>query len=264
MQEGVRDRPSRMIRRWLVFLLINCLWVPANASAQDLVVFAAASLGGSLQEVFDAWHDDTGHTAVASYAGSSLLARQIQQGAPADLFISASSEWMDAVEASGDIDTQSRRNLLGNRLVLIAYDSNAEPVKLMPGVNLVSLLDGNRLAMAMVEAVPAGIYGKAALTALGEWASLAPHVAQSDNTRSTLILVASGEAPYGIVYATDARAESRVGVVGTFAEDTHEPIVYPVAVLSNSRSKVARDFLAYLSGDKARAIFQADGFVVLD
>jgi len=264
MQGSVRNRPLRMIRRLLAFLLLNCLLLPANASAQDLVVFAAASLGGSLQKVFSAWQEDTGNTAVASYAGSSLLARQIQQGAPADLFISASSEWMDAVQASGDIDAQSRRNLLGNRLVLIAYGSNVEPVELVPGVNLAGLLGGNRLAMAMVDAVPAGIYGKSALTALGEWNSVEPRVAQSDNARSTLNLVASGEAPYGIVYATDARAESRVSVVGTFTEDTHEPIVYPVAKLSNSRSKVAVDFLAYLGGDKARGIFQTDGFMVLD
>jgi len=264
MQGGVQDRPLRMIRRWLAFLLCNCLWLPANASAQDLVVFAAASLGGSLQKVFSAWQEDSGHTAVASYAGSSLLARQIQQGAPADLFISASSEWMDAVQASGHIDAKSRRNLLGNRLVLIAYGSNVEPVELVPGVNLADLLGGNRLAMAMVDAVPAGIYGKSALTALGEWNSVAPRVAQSDNARSTLNLVASGEAPYGIVYATDARAESRVSVVGTFTEGTHEPIVYPVAILSNSQSKVAFDFLAYLGGDKARGIFQTDGFMVLD
>lgn len=248
----------------MLSVLLCCLWLPAKVSAQDLTVLAAASLGNTLQTLFSAWEEDTGHTAVASYAGSSALARQIQQGAPADLFISASSDWMDAVEASADIRPGSRRDLLGNRLVLIAHGNNSEPLALEPGLGLIGLLGDERLAMAMVDAVPAGIYGKAALTALGIWDSVAARVAQSDNVRSTLNLVASGEAPYGIVYATDARAEPRVSVVATFAETTHEPIVYPVAILSGSRSPVAEDFLAYLSGERARALFEADGFRVLD
>lgn len=258
-------RPLGAVRQSIgCSLVLLCLCLPTKASAQDLLVFAAASLGDTLQSVFSAWHEDTGHTAVASYAGSSALARQIQQGAPADLFISASSEWMDAVEASADIRPDSRRDLLGNRLVLIAHGNEAEPVTLEPGVDIVGLLGGERLAMAMVDAVPAGLYGKAALTTLGVWDSVAPQVAQSDNVRSTLNLVASGEAPYGIVYATDARAEPRVSVVATFAEDTHEPIVYPVAILNGRRSPQADDFLAYLSGERARALFKADGFTVLD
>lgn len=254
----------RHCRHCPIALLFSCFWLSAKADAQDLTVFAAASLRDTLQNVFSAWHEDTGHTAVASYAGSSALARQIQQGAPADLFISASSDWMDAVDTSADIRSDSRRDLLGNRLVLIAHGGAAEPVVLEPGMNLTRLLGDEHLAMAMVDAVPAGLYGKAALTALGVWDSVAAQVAQSDNVRSTLNLVASGEAPYGIVYATDAQAEPRVSVVATFAEDTHEPIVYPVAILRDSRSPLAEDLLAYLSGERAQALFKADGFTVLD
>lgn len=249
---------------WVLSVFLCCLWLPGKASAQELTVFAAASLGDTLQSVFSAWKEDTGNTAVASYAGSSALARQIQQGAPADLFISASRDWMDAVEASADIRPDSRRDLLGNRLVLIAHGSNAEQLALEPGVDLAGLLGDERLAMAMVDAVPAGIYGKAALTALGIWDSVEAQVAQSDNVRSTLNLVASGEAPYGIVYATDARAEPRVSVVATFDEASHEPIVYPVAILRDSRNPLADDFLAFLSSERARALFEADGFTVLD
>lgn len=245
-------------------LLILCLCLPASASADELLVFAAASLGGTLQRVFSAWQADTGHNAVAAYAGSSALARQIQQGAPADLFISASSEWMDALETSGDIRRQTRRNLFGNRLVLIAHGNDTQAVTLEPGVDLVRLLGQDHLAMAMVDAVPAGIYGKAALTSLGVWDTVAPRVAQSDNVRSTLNLVASGEAHYGIVYATDARAEPKVSVVGIFDEQFHAPIVYPVAILNASRNPLASDFLQYLSGAQARALFVADGFRVLE
>lgn len=259
------QRPLRRSRRpalGLLFAII--LGLPIQASAQDLLVFAAASLGDTLQKVFSAWEADTGNRAVASYAGSSALARQIQQGAPADVFISASGEWMDALETAGELRPGSRRDLLGNSLVLIAHGSASRPVVLEPGVDLVSLLQGERLGMAMVDAVPAGIYGKAALTSLGLWADVEPHVAQSDNVRSTLKLVASGATPYGIVYATDARAEPKVSIAATFAENSHAPIVYPVAILNGSHSPVAADFLEYLNGDRARALFAADGFKVLD
>lgn len=237
---------------------------PAKASAEQVLVFAAASLANALDGIATDWQAQTGHAAVISYAGSSALARQIQQGAPADLFISASSEWMDEIEASGDVREGTRRDLLGNSIVLIAHGRDAEAVEIAPGFDLAGLLGNERLAMALVDAVPAGVYGKAALTSLGIWDSVEPKVAQSDNVRAALTLVASGEAPYGIVYATDAAAEDNVTVVGHFAADTHEPIVYPAALLAHSRSTVAAEFLDYLSGDDARAAFEAEGFRVLD
>ena len=237
--------------------------VPLRAGA-DVTVFAAASLTTALDRVAAAWTAQTGQTATLSYAGSSALARQIQQGAPADIFISASTDWIEALAASGDLRPGTRRDILGNRLVLIAHGPDAPPVTLDATLDLPALLQGGRLAMALVDAVPAGVYGKAALTHLGLWDAVAPQVAQADNVRAALAFVARAEAPLGIVYATDAAAEDRVTVIGTFPADSHAPTTYPAAITAQSDSPQAHAFLAFLASDSARAIWQDHGFTVLD
>lgn len=256
---------SRRTRTLLATLPALALAIlPLPATAQDITVFAAASLTNALDKVAEAWTGDTGHSAVISYAGSSALARQIQDGAPADIFISASVDWMDAIETSGDLRDGSRRDILGNTLVLIAHGRDAAPVTLDETLDLAGLLDGGRLSMAMVEAVPAGVYGKAALEALGLWQSVAPLVAQSDNVRAALAFVAQGEAPLGVVYATDAAVADNVTVIGTFPEGSHAPITYPAGITAQSTSPVAAEFLDYMTSDTARAIWQEFGFAVLD
>jgi molybdate transport system substrate-binding protein len=238
--------------------------VPLRAAADEVTVFAAASLTNALDRVAGAWMEETGQAAVLSYAGSSALANQIRQGAPADVFISASVEWMDALGQSGDLREGTRRDILGNSLVLIAHGSHAAPVTIDESLDLPGMLGDERLAMALVDAVPAGIYGKAALTALGLWESVEPLVAQSDNVRAALVFVAQGEAPLGIVYATDAAVADNVTVIGTFPSGSHDPITYPAAITAQSDSPAAEAFLDYLTSDTARAIWREFGFVVLD
>ncbi|WP_186395449.1 molybdate ABC transporter substrate-binding protein [Stappia sp. TSB10GB4] len=236
---------------------------PGAARADDVLVFAAASLKTAMDQIAPGFEAATGDRLVVSLAGSSALARQIQAGAPADIFISASSDWMDTVEADGLVQAGTRVDLLGNVIVLIAHGRDASPVEITPALDLAALLGDGRLAMALVDAVPAGIYGKAALENLGLWQAAAPKVAQADNVRAALALVAAGEAPYGIVYATDAAAEDNVTVVATFPADSHPPIVYPAAVMAQSGKPAAIAALAYLRGPEARAAFEKQGFVVL-
>ena len=240
-------------------LLLASLGLPARAA--DLTVFAAASLKTALDEVAERHSDQTGTRLRLSYAGSSALARQIQQGAPADLFLSANPGWMDVLEAGGLLAPGSRRDLLSNRLALIAApDTPAELPQIAPGADLRGVLGDGRLSMALVTAVPAGIYGKAALQSLGLWDQVADRLAQSDNVRAALRLVALGETPLGVVYATDAAAEPKVRVIGLFPPDSHPPIRYPVAIIAGGDSPEARDFLAFLSGPQATALFAAHGF----
>ena len=234
------------------------------AAAEDVVVFAAASMKTALDEVAAAWQAETGHRVTISYAGSSALAKQIIAGAPADIFISANPGWMDEVARAGLIDADDRRDLLGNRLVLIAHGRGAPPVALGPGTDLDALLGEGRLSMALVDAVPAGQYGKAALTHLGLWEAAAPLIAQSDNVRAALALVAAGEAPMGIVYATDATAEDNVTVIATFPEDSHPPITYPAAILAGAADAADRAFFQALWSDAAAEAFRGQGFAVRD
>ena len=256
--------PSPAIpRRAVLGLLAACAAALAPAARAQgegaLVVFAAASLGGALDEVAHAWEAETGGTVALSYAGSSALARQIEQGAPADVFVSASPDWMDALEDEGLIREGTRRDLLSNALVLIAH-GRAAPVEVGPGLDLAGMLGEGRLAMALVDAVPAGVYGREALTSLGLWDDVAPKVVQADNVRAALRLVALGEAPLGVVYATDARAEPGVSVVGAFPEGSHAPIVYPAALTAESGHPRARAFLGHLGSPEARAVFVRHGF----
>lgn len=243
--------------------LTAALAVPAAARAGDITIFAAASMKTALDEIVTTWIAETGNTAVVSYAGSSALAKQIQNGAPADLFISAAVNWMDALQEDGLIKPETRVELLGNSLVLVAHGTDAAPVEIGPGFDLAGILGENRLAMALVDSVPAGVYGKAALTSLGVWDAVEPKVAQADNVRAALALVATGEAPLGIVYATDAVVEPGVSDVGTFPDESHPAIIYPAAVTAETGKPEAEAFLIYLSGAKAQLAFEGQGFTVL-
>lgn len=229
------------------------------AQAEQINVFAAASLKTALDQIAAGWQAKTGDEVLVSYGGSSALARQVIEGAPSDIFISASIQWMDEVEKAGLLQDGSRRDLLGNTLILITH-GEAKPITALPA-DPVAMLDGGRLAMALVDSVPAGQYGKQALESLGVWAALQPHVAQSDNVRAALALVATGAAPYGITYASDAVAEPGVTAIYTFAEDSHDPITYPAALTSDNAQAAA--FLDGLSAPEAGAIFTANGFAVL-
>ena len=248
--------------RRIAMVSLIALLMTRPAAAEEVVVFAAASLKNALDAVAADFQADTGHQVTISYAGSNALARQILQGAPADVFISAAVNWMDEVEKGGLV--LARRDLLGNSLVLIASGKDAPAVVIAPGFDLAGLLGDGRLSMAMVDAVPAGQYGKAALEALGVWKTVEGAVAQSENTRAALALVSAGEAPFGIVYATDAAADDNVTVVGTFPEDSHGPIIYPAALLRGASDPADRAFFQALSSDKAAARFRAYGFLMPD
>ena len=223
-----------------------------TARAEDLLVFAAASLKNALDAVAAGWAEESGNTATISYAASSALAKQIEEGAPADVFFSADLAWMDYLEERDLIDPATRTSLLGNRIVLVG-GPDAAPIDIAPGFDLAGALGGGKLAMANVDSVPAGKYGKAALESLGVWESVAGDVAQADNVRAALSLVALGEAPLGIVYATDANAEDNVTVVGTFPDDTHPPIVYPVARTASSAGAMPRPASSTISPRRRRA-----------
>ncbi|MFD0987394.1 molybdate ABC transporter substrate-binding protein [Methyloligella solikamskensis] len=240
---------------------------PAAAQETDQetipTVFAAASLKDALDGVNAAWEEVTGHAARISYAASSALAKQIAEGAPADIFFSADRDWMDFVEASGQVKAGTREDLLANRIVLIAPKDTDTALEIASGFPLKEALEGGRLAMANVDAVPAGKYGKAALQSLDVWSAVEGSVAQAQNVRAALALVARGEAPLGIVYRTDAYAEPRVRIVGTFPEDSHPPIIYPVAQLSGATASTTTEFLDFLRGKTAASIFRDQGFGVL-
>ncbi|MEM9060239.1 MAG: molybdate ABC transporter substrate-binding protein [Pseudomonadota bacterium] len=235
----------------------------ASANDRTILVFAAASLKSALEDIATAYTKATGTPITLSFAASSALARQIEFGAPADIFISANVGWMDRLERAGLIDPASRSNLAGNELVLIAHDRTLPSVDFSAAPDLKALLGNGRLAMALVDAVPAGIYGKTALSGLGLWEPLAERIAQTDNVRTALALVARGEAPLGIVYATDALADDRVRVIGQFPRLSHPPIVYPAAAIARKKGDgLALDFLQFLSGPEAQGTLRARGFRV--
>jgi molybdate transport system substrate-binding protein len=257
-----------MWRTWfaalgLISLAVGAAPLPARAQSDDVVVFAAASLKNALDAVSAQWQQETGKKTVVSYAASSALAKQIEQGAPAQLFISADLDWMDYLAQKSLIKPDTRSNLLGNRLVLIAPKDKAQPLEVARGFDLAGRIGSGRLAVANVDAVPAGKYAKAALTKLGVWDGVAAKTAQAENVRAALLLVARGEAPVGIVYQTDAASEPNVAIIGTFPEDAHPAIVYPVALTAGAANADATAFLAYLTSEKAKPVFQAHGFTVL-
>ncbi len=242
--------------------LVLPLAAPARAAAA-VTVFAAASLKTALDEVSAAWQAQTGIETRNAYAASSALARQIESGAPADLFISADLDWMAYLAERKLIAAGTEVKLLGNALVLVVPASSSADIAIAPGFDLAGLLGGGKLAMADVRSVPAGKYGKASLEALGVWDSVEGSLAQAENVRAALKLVALGEAPAGIVYRTDAFAEPNVRVLGTFPANTHPEIVYPAALVATSTSAEARDFLRYLQSPAALQIFTKHGFPVL-
>ncbi len=250
--------------RLLALLFALCL-TALPAMADRITVFAAASLTGALNEVAQRFEEDTGHDVVVSFAGTSALARQISQGAPADVFISANKDWMDALASEGLVVPGTRFDLAGNRLVLIASaGGQIEPVPLDDVQAALRRLGDGRLAMALIEAVPAGIYGKAALETLGLWQSVEGRVAQTDNVRAALALVAVGAAPFGIVYASDAQVEDRVRIVATFPAASHPPIRYPAAAIAGRDTVAVRNFLTYLRGPQAQAILRRHGFTPVE
>jgi molybdate transport system substrate-binding protein len=224
-----------------------------------LLVFAAASLSDALAEVDRAFTAATGVRVNASYAASSILAREIEAGAPADVFFSADLAWVDYLEKRGLLKAGSRRNVLGNSLVLVAPADRALELPIRPGFDLAAALDGGRLAIADPDSVPAGEYARAALTKLGAWSRVADRLVRGENVRAALAYVARGEAPLGIVYRTDAQAEKRVRVVDVFPEDSHPPIVYPVALTARAPPEAAR-LVEFLTGEAAREIFTRYGF----
>lgn len=232
----------------------------APAPAAEVVVFAASSLKTALDLVAADFEAATGDTVTVSYAGSNQLAKQIIAGAPADIYISAATNWMDEVEKAGLVQAGTRKTLLGNTLVLVAHGTGAARVEISPELPLAAMLGEGKLSMGMVDSVPAGQYGKEALSSLGLWPSVEGSVAQSENVRAALALVSTGEAPYGIVYGSDAVADDGVTVIGTFPESSHSPISYPAALMTNAGDAADAAFFAALSSDAARGRFTAQGF----
>jgi molybdate transport system substrate-binding protein len=253
---------SRTVARILAPFAVLCLAAcgPSGIGPKPLVVLAASSLQEALQAEADAWAKQDHPHPVLSFAASSALARQIESGAPADLFVSADEEWMDAVEKAGALRQGTRQDLLANSIVLVAPRASAASVDLSSPASIGAAVGQGHLAMADPDAVPAGKYGKAALEHLGLWDQLAGKVVRAENVRAALALVESGEAPLGIVYATDAAASKKVRVVATFPAGSHPPIRYSVAILAASKGPQAGSFEQFLKSPRGKAIFASHGF----
>jgi molybdate transport system substrate-binding protein len=253
---------------WVAIALLTLIAAPlqgrpALAEAQTVTVFAAASMKNALDAINTAFSKASGQKVVVSYAASSALMKQIEQGAPADAFVSADTDWMDFGARRQLIRSDSRVDLLGNRLVLIAPAGSAlKQIELAPGVDLAALAGEGRIVTGDVRAVPVGKYAKIALERLGAWAGVERKMAMAENVRAALALVARGEAPLGIVYETDAKVEPGVKIIGAFPPDSHPPIVYPVALTAIAKPEAAR-YLAFLRSAAARRIFESYGFTVL-
>lgn len=236
---------------------------PAAVTDKTLTVFAAASMKNALDDIDAAYTAKTGVKISASYAASSALAKQIEQGAPADVFVSADTDWMDYATQKKNINEPTRVNLLGNSIVLIApKDSKIDNVAIGPGFDLAQLAGDGKIATGDVKAVPVGKYAKAALEKLGAWTAAEPKFAMAESVRAALTLVARGEAGLGIVYATDAKVEPGVKIVGTFPADSHPPIIYPVAATTTAKSETS-DYLAFLRSSAAKTILEKYGFTFL-
>jgi molybdate transport system substrate-binding protein len=236
---------------------------PASAEDKTLTVFAAASMKNALDDIDAAFTAKTGVKVNASYAASSTLAKQIEQGAPADVFVSADTDWMDYATSKKTINEPTRVNLLGNSIVLIApKDSKIDNVTIAPGFDLAKLAGDGKIATGDVKAVPVGKYAKAALEKLGAWTAAEPKFAMAESVRAALTLVARGEAALGIVYATDAKVEPGVKIVGSFPADTHPPIIYPVAATTTAKPE-ANAYLDYLRSAAAKTVLEKYGFTYL-
>jgi molybdate transport system substrate-binding protein len=254
-----------LLRAVVVALAIGAVILPFPARAEDKgqLVFAAASLKDAFDTINSNWQKETGKQATISYAASSALAKQIEQGAPADIFVSADEDWMNYLADRKLIKPETRFDLVGNKLVLIAPKDSKLTATIASGFPLASLLGDGHLAMADTASVPAGKYGKAALEKLGVWDGVKDKIAQAENVRAALALVSRGEAPLGIVYATDAKSDPKVKVLDVFPESTHAPILYPIAITASSTSKEAPSLLTYLKTASAQGVFEAQGFKVL-
>lgn len=249
----------------IVAFMVALLGAPQSTIAQEqITIYAAASLKNALDDTNAAFTRATGVTVVASYEASSALAKQIEQGAPADVFISADLRWMDYVAERKLIKPDTRVNLLGNKLVLIApANSKLDHVTIAQGFDLAKLAGDGRIAVADVKAVPAGLYAKAALEKLGAWTAAEPKLAQAENVRATLAFVARGEVPVGLVYETDAKVEPKVKIVGTFPDGSYPPVTYPVAATAISKKPNLDRYLSFLRSSAAKAIFEKYGFSFL-
>lgn len=254
---------------WRGSFLAGLLWLTSGACAlaspvqrPQILLFAAASLSDAMQEIAAAYQKTADVSVKSSFDSSSVLARQIEAGASAEVFFSADTAWMDYLQSRKLIQPATRRNLLGNELVLIAPAQSRIRLKIAPRFPLATALGDGRLAIGDPDSVPAGRYARSALTSLGVWKEIEPRLARAENVRVALLYVDRGEAPLGIVYASDALADNNVRVVDTFPADSHEPIVYPIALTAAAHAQAAA-FLGYLSGPQARDIFVRHGFTVL-
>ncbi|WP_034913491.1 molybdate ABC transporter substrate-binding protein [Erwinia sp. 9145] len=249
------------MRPYLVGAVLSLSVAGHAVAAENITVFAAASLTNALQDIATQYENGKEVKVVSSFASSSTLARQLEQGAPADLFISADQQWMDYAVEKKTIDDSSRYTLLGNDLVLVAPEkSHAKPVTISKDTDWKSLLKGQRLSVGDPDHVPAGIYAKEALQKLGAWDTLSPMMARGNSVRAALALVERDETPYGIVYGSDAVASKKVTVVGTFPEESHKPVEYPMAMVKDHNSASVTAFYNYLKGPEAAAIFKRYGF----
>lgn len=247
-----------------ILVIAGLSFTAAPLMANDgLTVFAAASLKNALDDANAAWEKDGKAKVTTSYAASSALAKQIESGAPANLFISADLDWMKYLQDKDLIDTAHEKELLGNKLVLISGDLNAEPLEISEKTNFTALLGDERLALAAVDSVPAGKYAKAAFEKFGQWDALKDKVASAENVRAALLLVSRGEAPYGVVYESDAKADKNVKVVGTFPAGSHPAVIYPIGITKGSDTPEAVDYYNYLTAAKAAPYFEQQGFTVL-
>jgi molybdate transport system substrate-binding protein len=264
---GKHARSAIMSRLTGIFaafvILLGAIHSPAAAQDKSLTVFAAASMKNALDEIDAAYTAKTGVKIIVSYAASSALAKQIEQGAPADVFISADTDWMDYATSKKTINESTRVNLLGNSIVLIApKDSKVDNVNIGAGFDLARLAGDGKIATGDVKSVPVGKYAKAALEKLGSWQAAEPKFAMAESVRAALTLVARGEAVLGIVYSTDAKVEPGVKVVGTFPADSHPAIVYPVAATTTAKPETT-DYLAFLRSTAAKTILEKYGFKFL-
>jgi len=260
-------RPWAALARAAAFALLVGAFAFApgvRAESRQVLVFAAASLKNALDDAAAAWNRETGRRAVVSYAASNTLAKQLEAGAPADIFFSADTDWMDYAASKDLIRPDSRVDLLGNAIVLIAPRDAAVQVEMGPGFDLAPVLGSGHLAMGNVSAVPAGKYGKAALEKLGAWDGVKDKVVQAESARAALLLVSRGEAPLGIVYRTDAASDPGVKIIANFPADSHPAIIYPLALTKVSSSPDARSFVDFLRSPLARSLFERQGFVVMN
>ena len=251
------NRAPPLVLRLVVAALAS---MSGLAAAQDVTVFAAASLTNAFENVAKVYRDKGGSPVKFSFAASSTLAKQIESGAPADIFASADEQWMDYLAQRNLIETATRQSRLGNTLVLITPPDQKKTVDIKPGFDLAGMIGSGRLATGDPAHVPVGRYAQEALTKLGGWTAVAPRLARTDNVRAALLLVERGEAPFGIVYGTDAAASGKVHVAGTFPANSHTPVTYPIAIVAKRDRPEVRRFLDFLGGPEAQAIYRKAGF----